>query len=264
MVFSSGASLCVAQDFPGLANPFSPIFSFPPLQAEARGTLIWMNLLKGSESAPSVPATFDFKKFWGMDQGAAFLDAMVRLQVGPFSARLHSNMRYFKGTDSFPASLAGVGVAAFDYTGLRIGGDFDVLRWGRSRVGIDMDYDLYHPVVTATGISELTGPSAMTLGFHAVYNPSYNFYGFSAVGEGRARWSIVGSQISDWEISAGLKGPETVLGSVAIMTGYRRTNVAFSDWVTVGPPWPQQTAVPVRANIDVSMGGWFGQLAYYY
>lgn len=274
-ILSPGASLCVAQDFPGLANPFSPVFSFPPLQGEATASLVWMNLLKGKvvSATPAVQLSRDFKDSWGMDPGALFLDAMVRLQVGALSARLNYAMRYFKG-DRFKDNIAeasGVNrVAAFDYTGLRIGGDLDVYRCGRSRVGIDMDYDLYHPVFDVTtrqnnnnnwGWSELTGPSALTLGFHVVYNPSYNLYGFSVVAEGRARWTVVGSQVTDWQVSAGLKGPETVLGSVALLTGYRATTISFTDRLTA---LETNFQAPFRATVDVSMGGWFGEFAYYY
>lgn len=270
-------SPCVAQDFPGLANPFSPLFSFPPLQAEAKGSLIWMRLLKGKEVAGN--RTFDFRDFWGMDSGALFLDSMVRLQIGPFSARLHQSMRYFKGDHGFTPDLVSFGVAAFDYTGLRIGGDFDVLRWNRSRIGIDMDYDLYHPELSVTsflpgvnvvtgrqhqGAIQLTGPTALTLGFHVVYNPSYNLYGFSPVAEGRARWSILGSDVTDWEIAAGLKSPETVIGTMALQTGYRQTAVSFKDWGFVPQASIGSPQGPVRAQVDVTMGGWFGELVYYY
>lgn len=270
-ILSPGASLCVAQDFPGLANPFSPVFSFPPLQGEATASLVWMNLLKGKAVvfAPSGQVTRDFKNYWEMNPAALFLDAMVRLQVGPLSARLNYAQRYFKGEKGFAADAT---LVQFDYTGLRIGGDLDILRWGRSRVGIDMDYDLYHPVLTATRLradigvdlaaeSLLTGPSALTLGFHAVYNPSYNLYGFSAVAEGRARWSVAGSQVTDWEVSGGLKGPETIFGSVALRMGYRGTTISFSDhWTSPNTNPPSR----IGSNLDVSMGGWFGEFAYYY
>jgi hypothetical protein len=269
-------SPCVAQDFPGLANPFSPLFSFPPLQAEAKGSLIWMRLLKGKEVAGN--QTFDFRGFWGMDSGAMFLDSLVRLQVGPFSARLHQSMRYFKGDRGFTPNLAAFGVAAFDYTGLRIGGDFDVLRWNRSRIGIDMDYDLYHPQLSVTSFLQpppgvappvsgaiiLTGPTALTVGFHVVYNPSYNLYGFSPVAEGRARWSILGSEVTDWQVAGGLKSPETVIGTMALQFGYRQTTVGFKDWGFVPLAVTGTPQGPVRAQIDVTMGGWFGELVYYY
>jgi hypothetical protein len=263
-----GASFCAAQDFPGLMNPFSPLFSFPPLQGEAKATIIWANLLKGKETIQTTPVrVLDFKDFWGMDKGATFIDALVRLQMGPLSARLNYAMRYFKGIPFNPGNtqLNSTVEAAFDYTGLRIGGDFDVLRWGRSRIGIDMDYDLYHPMLTATSLSELTGPSALTLGFHAVYNPSYNLYGFSAVAEGRARWSVVGSTVTDWEVAGGLRSPETVLGVMAIRSGYRQTKVSFNDWLGSNvQPTPVLLPTPAYTNVDVTMGGWFGELAYYY
>ena len=254
-------NICEGQDFPGLVNPFSPVFSFPPLQGEAKASLIWVGLNKGKESISSapVPVVLDFKKFWEMDDRALFIDMMLRLQMGPFSGRLQYAMRYFKGRPG-----ATNVEAAFDYTGIRIGGDFDVLRWGRSRVGIDIDYDLYHPVLTATQMSELTGPTAMTLGFHAAYNPSYNLYGFTAVAEGRARWSVLGSQVTDWEVAGGLRSPETVLGTIALRSGYRCTSVQFSDWLSSTLPVVGLPPIPVRTTVDVSFGGWFGEFVYYY
>ncbi|AFM27688.1 hypothetical protein [Desulfomonile tiedjei] len=269
----------MAQVFPGLANPFSPVFSFPPLQGEAKASLIWVQLLKGKETIPAAFQTFQFRDDWGMERSATFLDAMVRLQVGPFSARLNYGMRYFKGGEGSAAAppLPGgtVGQAAFDYTGLRIGGDFDVFRWSCSRIGIDMDYDLYRPTLNVSGIitgpsvwrtTEVSGPSALTLGFHVVLCPTYNAYGFSPIAEGRARWSIAGTNVTDWEIAGGVKTVETVLGVVALRSGYRSTTIQFKDWttvltvtngqITVGTPW--------RAEVDVAMGGWFGELVYYY
>jgi hypothetical protein len=182
-------------------------------------------------------------------------------------------MRYFKGDRGFTGTLAGDGVAAFDYTGLRLGGDFDVVRWNGSRVGIDMDYDLYHPQLSVTsflrlqggqtGAVILTGPTALTLGFHVVYNPSYNLYGITPIAEGRARWSISGSDVTDWEVAGGLKSPETPLGTVAVRSGYRHTNISFRDLgiAPVSAPLPEPT---VRAQVEVTMGGWFGELVYYY
>jgi hypothetical protein len=260
LLLQSGVTPCVAQVFPGLANPFSPVFSFPPLQAETKASLIWVQLLKGKQTIPAVSQTFQFRDYWGMERSATFLDAMVRLQVGPFSARLNYGMRYFKGEEGFtgiPLPAGVVGQAAFDYTGLRIGGDFDVLRWNGSRIGIDMDYDLYHPYLTVTSMGETSGPSALTLGFHVVLSPPYNAYGFSGIAEGRARWSIAGSNVTDWEVAAGFKTVETVLGVVALRSGYRQTTIEFKDWTTyLQAPW--------RAEVDVTMGGWFGELVYYY
>jgi hypothetical protein len=224
-----------------------------------------MHLLKGTETINTTPLIrLDFKDDWGMDKAATFVDAMLRLQMGPLSGRLNYSMRYFKGIPPSSATTE----ATFDYTGIRIGGDFDVLRWGRSRLGIDMDYDLYHPVVTATSLSELTGPSTLTLGFHAVYNPTYNLYGFSAVAEGRARWSIVGSQVKDWEIAGGFTSPETVFGVMAIRSGYRQTTVQFHDWLNGNSQYQGSRLVPIaqpaHTTVDVTMGGWFGELVYYY
>jgi len=157
------------------------------------------------------------------------------------------------------------GEARFEYTGLRLGGDLDVVQWGRSRVGVNMDYDLYVPDFRAS-INETTrfspgkqinGTSALTLGVHAVYNPTFNLYGISSVGEVRARWPILGTEITDWEVSAGLKSAETALGSVALRGGYRRTNIEFYDTETYN-------GAGVSTEFNAAIGGWFGEMVYYY
>jgi hypothetical protein len=265
-LFHAGATSAVAQGFPGLLDALSPLFSFPRLEAEARVTPIWTRLLYAKLVAPSLQMSWDLKDDFALQSSVLFLDSMVRLQVGRLSFRTHYNVRDYKGTTPL-TNLPGraFGEARFDYSGLRLGGDFDVFQWGRSRVGVNMDYDLYTPNFTASineanrasAGKQIFGTSALTLGMHLVYNPTFNVYGISAVGEARARWPIMGTEVTDWEVSGGLKSAETVLGSVALRSGYRRTTIEFSDTAVFNN-------VGAATEFDAAIGGWFGELVYYY
>jgi len=258
-------SSAVAQDFPGLLDPFSPIFAFPRLEAEAKVSLIGTRLLSGKVVVPSLQRSWDLKDDFAVEPNALFLDSMVRLQVGRLSFRTYYNVRDYKGTTLTTLPNRPVGEARLDYSGLRLGADFDVFQWGRSRVGVNMDYDLYVPNFTwnitddnrASTAKQINGQAALTLGVHAVYNPTYCLYGISGVAEARARWPIMGAEVTDWEISAGLKSAETALGSVALRGGYRRTSISFHDSEIYN-------SVGASTEFDAVIGGGFGEVVYYY
>lgn len=264
--FNMGMTSALAQDFTGLLDAFSPLFSFPPLQAEARLSLIGTQLLYGKVVVPSLQLSWDLKDDFAMEPNVLFLDTMVRIQVGRLSLRTYYNVRDYKGT-TLVTSLPNrpFGEARFDYSGLRLGGDFDVFQWGRSRVGVNLDYDLFVPNFTAnindanlaTTAKQFNGAAALTIGTHFVYNPTFNLYGVSGVAEACARWPILGTEVTDWEVAWGLKGPETVLGCVALRGGYRRTSIEFHDTKIFNN---------VGASIDfnAAIGGWFGEMVYYY
>ncbi len=263
-LFHTGASSAAAQDFPGLLDAFSPLFSFPRLEAEARVTPIWTRLLSGKVVVPSLQRSWDLKDDFSEEPSVLFLDSMVRIGIGRLSFRVHYNLRDYKGSTPL-TNLPNrpFAEARFDYSGLRLGGDFDVFQWGRSRIGVNMDYDLYVPNFTASIVDnpagkQINGTAALTLGMHLVYNPTFNLYGISAVGEARARWPIMGTEVTDWEVSAGLKSAETILGSVALRSGYRRTSIAFSDTEIYN------NNVGASTEFDAVIGGWFGELVYYY
>jgi hypothetical protein len=265
-LFYVGMPSAAAQDFPGLLDAFSPLFSFPRLEAEARVTPIWTSLLYAKLVVPSLQVSWDLKDDFALEPNVLFLDSMLRIQVGRFSFRTHYNVRDYKGsTPVTNLQNRPFGEARFDYLGLRLGGDFDVLQWGRSRVGVNMDYDLYAPSFTASiyqgnpasAGKQINGTAALTLGMHVVYNPTFSLYGISGIGEARARWPILGTEVTDWEVSAGLKSAETVLGSIALRTGYRRTSIAFQDTEVYNN-------VGASTDFDAAIGGWFGEMVYYY
>ena len=146
-LFNMGTTSAMAQ---GLLDAFSPIFSFPHLEGEAQLRLIDTQILSGNvvpsrPDSPLLPLSaraLDLKNDLGMTSPAVFLDFMVRVQLWRLSFRLNYSMRDYEGHTLFN----GVPIhSRFDYTGLRLGGDFDVVQWGRSRAGIDLDYDLYVP-----------------------------------------------------------------------------------------------------------------------
>ena len=116
-----------------------------------------------------------------------------------------------------------------------------------------MDYQFYRPVFTQTirpqAAVQLIGANPFTMGAHAVYNPITNLWGMSGILEIRGRWSLSGASVTDMDASIGVKSPETVLGSVALKSGYRRTAIEFTDSQT---------------NFETALSGWFGELAYYY
>ena len=265
-LFHVGMPSAVAQDFPGLLDAFSPLFSFPRLEAEARVTPIWTSLLYANLVVPSLQVSWDLKDDFALEPNVLFLDSMLRIQVGRFSFRTHYNLRDYKGsTPVTNLPNRPFGEARFDYSGLRLGGDFDVFQWGRSRVGVNMDYDLYAPNFTASinqgnpasAGKQINGTAALTLGMHVVYNPTFSVYGISGIGEARARWPIMGTEVTDWEVSAGLKSAETVLGSVALRSGYRRTSITFHDTEVYNN-------VGASTEFDAAIGGWFGEMVYYY
>jgi hypothetical protein len=116
-----------------------------------------------------------------------------------------------------------------------------------------MDYQFYKPVFTQTiypqAATQVIGDNPFTMGAHAVYNPIRNLWGMSGILEIRGRWSVSGASITDMDASIGVKSPETVLGIVALKSGYRRTAIEFAD---------------TQNNFETVLSGWFGELAYYY
>ena len=84
-LFQVGMPSAAAQDFPGLLDAFSPLFSFPRLEAEARVTPIWTSLLYANLVVPSLQVSWDLKDDFALEPNVLFLDSMLRIQVGRFS-----------------------------------------------------------------------------------------------------------------------------------------------------------------------------------
>ena len=248
---SASAASAIDLGMKGLSNPFSPLVFPPCFQAETKVTPIWMFVGNGALTTAGQGA-LSLRDDFGLTSGHIFLDAMVRLQAGAFSCRLHYEPRGFI-INSQVQNNPLTGRVDFEYSGVRIGGDLDLVRKRTSRVGIDMDYQFYKPVFTQTifpqAAAQVIGDNPFTMGAHAVYNPITNLWGMSGILEIRGRWSLSGASVTDMDASIGVKSPETVLGSVALKSGYRRTAIEFAD---------------NQNNFEAVLSGWFGELAYYY
>ncbi len=249
-----GASTVAAADLGlgGLADTLSPLVYPPCFQAEAKVTPVWVYVATGSLTAPG-QGSLSLRDDFGLSRGALFLDTMVRLQAGALSFRAHYEPRAFIAYPRVPDNPTITGRTDFEYSGVRLGGDLDLVRSKTSRIGLDLDYQLYVPTFTQTirpaAAVIVAGDNPFTLGAHAVYNPVRNLWGISGIFEIRGRWTVSGASITDMDASLGVKSPETVLGSVALKSGYRRTAIEFNDSQT---------------TFDTVLSGWFGELAYYY
>lgn len=236
----------------GLADSLSPLVYPPCFQAETKVTPIWMFVGSGTLTAPG-QGTWTLREDFGLSRSALFLDTMVRLQAGALSVRVHYEPRGFIANLGVPENPIVTGRTDLEYSGVRLGGDFDLVRSKTSRVGLDLDYQCYAPMFTQTvqlqAPISVVGENPLTLGAHAVYNPIRNLWGISGIFEIRGRWTISGASVTDMDASLGLKSPETVLGSVALKSGYRRTAIEFND---------------SHNNFETVLSGWFGELAYYY
>jgi len=244
----------MAEDLPGLTDPRSPLI-FPPLfRAELTASPIWLTLSSGKIARDGLAHSWELEKVFHLPHSALFLDLMARIQTGRFSLRGYYEPRDLNGEKHFQDdATAPMASTRFSYPGVRIGGDMDLGQWNLSRVGVDVDYDVLAPTFseaseTAEGF-KLTGRQSLTLGIHGVYNPGAGYCGISPIFEFRARWPVSGAELTDLTLAVGAKAPETVLGSMAWKSGYRHTVIEFSGQ---------------RRTLDLTLDGWFSELAYYY
>jgi len=215
---------------------------------------------------PSLGASWDLKRDMALERDGIFFDWMTRLQVGRWSARLAGNMRDFKGmVEHQTAPARPAGETRLEYDGLRVGGDLDFVQWNGSRVGVNVDVDLYAPFFWTTVVEgdlvargkKITSDWATTMGVHVVLMSGPTFRGIAGVVEARARWPIRGCSVTDWEIGAGFTLPELQFGTIGFRSGYRRTSLEFKDRVSFNGNL-------VTTEFQIDMGGWFGELVYYY
>ncbi len=214
LAYAQFGTIVNAEDFwPLNDNPLSPLSYFPLLRGEAKCSLFVPTLRSGYFE--NTNGSRDLKSFYNIEGGdSVFLDLMVRFQLGRFSSRTYYEWR------EFFAGHHAARDAALDYSGLSEGLDVDIFLGNKSRVGFNIDCSFYGPKFSAYGtdnttITRVTGPQySWTIGIHGLYNPVWNLFGVSAVAEGWARWPIGGTLVTDYEVSGGLKSPDTVLGRV--------------------------------------------------
>jgi hypothetical protein len=244
----------LAEDVPGLTDPRSPLI-FPPLfRAQMTVSPIWITLSSGKLTRAGIPDSWELDKVFHLPHSSLFLDLMARVQAGRFSLRGYYEPRDLTGEKHFQDDdAAPMASARFSYPGVRIGGDMDVAQWNLSRVGLNIDYDLLAPKFTETSETadgfRITGRESLTVGIHGVYNPGAVYWGMSPILEFRARWPVSGAELTEVTLAAGAKAPETVLGSLAWKSGYRHTIIEFSGR---------------RRTLNLTLDGWFSELAYYY
>jgi hypothetical protein len=257
------ATFSSAQGFRGILDTLSPVVTMPEVQGEFHIRPIWMKIASGHNSIPSLGLSWDLREDFGLVDPSLFLDIMVRIQVGRLGFRLHGNFADFSGQEKFGNQPDQPSAdARFEYSGVRLGGDADILSWGRSRAGLNIDFDYFSPlfsesIQTPGGGKKIIGKEALTIGAHAAFVPSYNLWGGSPVVELRVRGPLGGAKVSEVEFAAGLIGPETVLGVVGLRGGLRRTLVSFkSD--------QQYDDTEVSSEFEATLEGWFAELVYYY
>jgi hypothetical protein len=263
LLFSSGGSPAVAQELSGLLEGYSPFIYLPGLQGEMKGRVTWVQIISGKQSIPDLGIDWDLRDTFNLTSGHWFVDYMVRAQLSRLSGRLYYEIRDFAVTSPFQ-NISGQAdtTARFSYSGIRLGADLDIFQRKRTRLGADVDFDLYSPVLTESivtpGGKSIDGSNAVTLGVHGIYNPVMNCWGTSPILEARARWPISqNTKVTDWEVSGGLTSPDTILGTMALKGGYRRTTVQF----TASQAFQNRG---VGTDFDVVMSGWFTELIYYY
>ncbi len=256
----------------GFINPYSPFVTIPWFQGEVRVTPIWMGVESGKNTFGG--HSWDLRHTFNLTRNCFALDAMVRVQVGPLSLRINGEQRDFVGTvtDKSGAVLPKK-ESHLEFSGYRSGLDFDFLNRCGARAGVNADYYWYSPFFTEAVITDphyignlridgkrISGGNPWTVGIHAACTVPRQFFGAWPVFEARVRWPLkiyTSPEITDLELAAGLRGPGTVLGGLAVRGGYRRTSITFQDAQIYH-------GVPTQSNFNAVLSGWFGELVYYY
>ena len=266
-------ALCLASPAPVIAQGALGYFTdnlvyMPQLTGETRLTPIVMRVTQGSEALTAGGQTkaLSFTSDLGFnEENPIFLDAMFQAGLGRFSFRFFFEQRNFTGR----RYLLGDGshkVARFEYSGIRLGVGADLIKRPALKAGVAVDYDLYNPIFTnaiplddARGARRLEGDPACTLGAYVSYTAPINYAGLAPTFDASFCKSIMGSDVTDYRIAGGIELPTTILGTLAIKTGYRHTNIQYSD-----KQYYSQTYASQATLVDITFAGIFAELAYYY
>ena len=260
LLIVAGVSQAAAGGFSGFSSAliYSPYF-----QAEFSLQPVWLTVASGRKEIAASRVSWELRDDLALVDPGVFLDLNARVQVRRLSFRVHASMRDFAGTTKLADATGGARAEArLEYSGFRMGADLDILRRERSRLGVNVDRDLFRPIFTESivtrGGSKLVGEPASTVGIHGVYVPTRQFYGLSALFEFRVRRPLVGpTSVYDLEISGGVLGPETGYGAIGLKIGYRSTSIEFEAGQTY-------RNIPVTARIKATIQGVYGELVYYY
>jgi hypothetical protein len=262
---SVGLATAHAQVPYGFSQPYSPFVTIPWFQGEVRATPIWIGITSGKDTLPAYNQSWSLRGTFNMTRSNLFLDVMGRFQVGPVSLRVHGEQRDFAGATTHRNIPGGVKTESrLEFSGCRSGLDIDLFcRYG-VRAGINTDYYWYNPIFTegvwTDGGKKLLGENPLTWGIHASVAIPREFYGAWPVFEARVSWPLTiytSPEITDLDIAAGLRGPGTILGNLAVRAGFRRTSLSFTDM----QPY---NGTSTQSKFDAVLSGWFGELVYYY
>jgi hypothetical protein len=217
-------SRAIDQDQPGIANPAAPMVGPFCFSGEARIRPIWQTLISGQYRDPAGGISVDLKQDLNFNDRGLVLEAMGRFQFSRFSGRIHyeANISSVRGSLGF-----------FDWPDIRYGADVDLLSNKGFRLGVNFDMNRPDPnfgFALPNGISGFVKSTVpITMGVHTAYNPT-GYCGLSSSFEARVRWPIgAGARITEAEITAGIKGPTTIIGTSAVRGGWRYTEISFGD-----------------------------------
>lgn len=238
------ALAAVEQDQPGIANPFNP-FVFPPrfaAELNARPMLVFMS--HGKFQGPAAGIELHLDKDLQCPDKVSMIEIAARGQAGRFSVRVvyDAYMTTFQGK-----------LGTFNWPSARFGGDIDLIQGNGFRAGIDGDFIWEKPSLSI----DLPGPADIliqwnrpgTAGIHASYNPP-TWGGLSSTIEARCRLPLTQeSRVTEVELSAGVKSPETFLGTSGLRAGWRYSSFELRS---------------ASNDLDVTWWGVFGEYVYLY
>jgi hypothetical protein len=233
----------MSADTKGMTDPTSP-FIFPPIfRAQARGgPMLWQTwgTITDTTSGYEIDFTDDLDM---LDRGFLFNFAL-RLQIGRASARGHWDIYY--------RNIEGGGSNELELPAFRFGVDYDLISRPNMRIGLNLDVHERRPRITfddaVLGRNRIVGNRPFTGGFHAEVNPA-NLGNMAASLFASYRMSLrTSSKLDELEVAAGLRTPETMLGTLGLRTGWRYSRYNFGD----------------NLDIKATMSGYFLEMVYFY
>ncbi len=152
---------------------------------------------------------------------------MLRAQLSRYSLRAY----YEPTMRNIQSSRAN-----FYWPQWRVGLDVDLIENEAWRVGVDFDLNWDTPGFTysvpniVSNAVEWEKPT--TFGFHATYNP-VSCGTISSSFEARYRMPVIPTtKLYEFEVSGGLRFPQTIFGNTAIRAGVRITDIDVENSVT--------------------------------
>ncbi len=258
----SQPSYISAADSTGLFDSFTPFVITPGISGEYRARVVFSRITGGSQKIPDIDLSLDLRDDFKLTEEPLNVDQEFRFRFWRISVRTQASMRDFSAVQparNTPGSP--MAEARLETSGFRIGADFDVLNWGRTRLGINVDQDLGSPVFTeavftAGGGKKLQGDAPFTAGVHGTFSPPGYLFGISPIIEAKGMWPISGSELTGFEISGGISSAPTMLGSLSLQGGFIQTHLSFTGQQLYFGNY-------YETELEVTTQGWFAQLSLY-